>query len=310
MGVKASARAGKGRLGEGTGQAIRGRGQASLWPGQETGSPKPAAPPTSVVDAGSTREVRPRIRQNREQRVLQDFLMAESLLAVRLAEGVGSEKELEAILTEKLPQNSLETRARYAQSILRWFFADGPDGFVFQVWRAYRDESIERDILRVLYLRAEPIVGDCVTQALYPLAEGMSIPGTFFDGFLARRLGSADIPENTRKRLKTNLGKLGFLVRSRVHGDRLSAINSTRTAFLLLLHYLFAREEPRTVELSRLFADPFWKYLGIKSEDVVRAILRSADASRSIGKYVVADQLEQITTCYSLKELLSQRVVL
>ena len=236
--------------------------------------------------------------------------MAESLLAVTLAEGVGSDRELEAALTEKLPQNSLETRARYAQSILRWFFADGPDGFASQVWRAYRDESMQRDILRVLYLQAEPIVGDCVTQALYPLAEGMSIPGTFFDGFLARRLGSAEIPENTRKRLKTNLGKLGFLVRSRVRGDRLSSVNSTRTAFLLLLHHLFAPEEPRTIELSRLFADPFWKYLGIKSEDVVRAILRSADISRSIGKYVVADQLEQITTCYSVKELLSQRVIL
>ncbi len=236
--------------------------------------------------------------------------MTESLLAVRLAEGVGSDRELEALLTERLPQNSLETRARYAQSILKWFFADGPDSLASQVWRAYRDESIERDILRALYLRAEPIMGDCVAQALYPLADGMAIPGTFFDGFLAKRLGSQEIPGNTRKRLKTNLAKLGFLVRSRAHGDRLSAVNATRTGFLVLLHYLFAPEGPRTIELSRLFADQFWKYLGIKSEDAVRVILRSADASRSIGKYIVADQLEQITTCYSLNELLSQRVVL
>jgi hypothetical protein len=250
------------------------------------------------------------VRQNRQQRVLQDLLVRESLLAVTLAEGVRSERELETLLTEKLPQNSRETRERYAQSILRWFFADGPHGFVSQVWRAYRDESIQRDILRVVYLRAEPIMGDCVAQALYPLAEGMSIPSRFFDGFLAQRLGSPEIPGKTRERLKTNLRKLGFLSHSRTHGDRLSSISSTRTAFLLLLHHLLASEGPRTVELSRLFPDPFWKYLGLKSEDSVRAILRLADSARWIGKYVVADQLEQVTTCYSLEELLSRRAVL
>jgi len=153
--------------------------------------PGPSSSDSSEAESerGSQR-VRPRFRQNRQQRVLQDFLFTESLLAATLAEGAGSDRELEVLLTEKLPQNSRETRERYAQSILRWFFADGPHGFVSQVWRAYRDESIQRDILRVLYLQAEPIVGECVAQALYPLAEGMSVPSKFFDGFLAQRLAS------------------------------------------------------------------------------------------------------------------------
>jgi len=64
----------------------------------------------------------------------------------------------------------------------------------------------------------------------------------------------------------------------------------------------------RTVELRNLVANPFWKYLGFKSEDGVRALLREADAAGLVGKYVVADQLEQVTTCFTLDELLQRRV--
>ena len=48
------------------------------------------------------------------------------------------------------------------------------------------------------------------------------------------------------------------------------------------------------MELRRLLAGPYWKYLGFKSEDAVRAVFREADAAGILGKYVVADQLEQI----------------
>jgi hypothetical protein len=287
-----------------------GAEQTELWAAEASYRATASAGAIVVSLEAEEAVIKPRTRQNRRQRVLQDVLINEAILAARLAEGVRSARELESLLAERLPQNSRETRERYAQSILRWFFGDGPDGLVTQVWRAYQDESLQRDILRVLYLRAEPIVGDCVAEALYPLADGMFIPPSYFDAFLAQRLGSTDIPEKTRERLKVNLGKLGFLARSRSRGDRLRAINPSKTAFLIMLHHLFAPEEPRTVELNRLFADPFWKYLGLKSEDSVRSILRLADAGQWIGKYVVADQLEQVTTCYSLKGLLSRRPVL
>jgi hypothetical protein len=74
-----------------------------------------------------------------------------------------------------------------------------------------------------------------------------------------------------------------------------------------LIHHLFAPGGPRTVELRNLFAHPFWKYLGHKAEDAVRAVLRAADVAGLVGKYVVADQLEQVTTCLSLDELLARR---
>jgi hypothetical protein len=241
------------------------------------------------------------------QRTLQDLLFAEGLLAVRLSTPLGSIKALQSQLVSHLHQNSLETRNRYARSILRWFFPQGVESVVCHIWAAYNDESLVSDILRYFYLVAEPIMGACVSEALYPLEEGMLIPSHYFERFLRAHLGGEPSPK-TCQRLKTNLMKLGFLARARGKPDRLQPVVPTPTAFLILLHYLFAPNGPRTVELRRLFANPFWKYLGFKSEDTVRAVLRSADAAGVLGKYIVADQLEQVTTCLTLHDILARKV--
>src|SRR5262249_33599884 len=95
---------------------------------------------------------------------------------------------------------------------------------------------------------------------------------------------------------------------SRGKADRLTPVTPHKTSFLILLHHLFAHKSVRTVELRRMFANPFWKFLGYKSEDAVRNLLREADSVGVIGKYVVADQLEQVTTSFALDELLEKKV--
>ena len=50
--------------------------------------------------------------------------------------------------------------------------------------------------------------------------------------------------------------------------------------------------------------------VAVKVEDLLQEqakLLREADAARLLGKYVVADQLEQVTTCFSLRDLLKRR---
>jgi hypothetical protein len=255
--------------------------------------------------------MKPQARQSTEtkngQRTLQDLLFTEGLLAARLSAQLDSLEFLQAQLIHHLHQNSLETRSRYAQSILKWFFPDGVGSLMRHVWAAYNDESVASDILRYLYLASEPIMGACVAEALYPLEEGMLIPAHYFDRFLRDHL-SGEPPPKTRQRLKTNLMKLGFLARARGKPDRLQPVIPTHTAFLILLHHLFAPNEPRTVEIRHLLANPFWKYLGFKSEDAVRAVLRVADAAGVLGKYIVADQLEQVTTCLTLHDIFVQKV--
>ena len=245
--------------------------------------------------------------KNLERKTIQDILFNEGLLAVRASVAVSTLVELRDSLAQQLGQNSMETRIRYAQSILQWFFPDGLNGLARRVWMAYGDEGIEADILRYLYLAAEPVMGTCVAEALFPLENGMQIPPQYFDQFLKTFFGESP-PEKTRERLKSNLMKLGFLDRARGKPDRLKPVILARTSLLILLHHLFSRQGTRTVELRRLLADPFWKFLGYKSEDTVRAVLREANAADILGKYVVADQLEQVTTSMSADEFLTHKV--
>ncbi len=247
------------------------------------------------------------VGHGREQKTLQDALLVEGLLALRLSQEVHSTEELHETLVKRLGQNSMETRRRYAHSIERWFFPDGLNGLLPRVWRAYQEETIAMDLLRWSYLNQEPIMGQCVAEALFPCETGLVIPATYFDKFLQDHLGEP-ASEKTRKRLKTNLKKLGFLDRPKGNPDRLLPVATQKTSFLILVHHLFAAKAVRTVELRNLLANPFWRYLGYKSEDAVRALLREADASGLLGKYVVADQLEQVTTCFTLNELLGRKL--
>ncbi len=172
--------------------------------------------------------------------------------------------------------------------------------------KAYQDEAIALDLLRWSYLKREPIMGRCVAEALFPCETGLVIPATYFDRFLQDHLGEAP-PEKTRERLKSNLKKIGFLERAKGKPDRLLPVVPQKTSFLILIHHLFAAKAVRTVELRNLVTNPFWKYLGYKTEDTLRALLREADAAGLVGKYVVADQLEQVTTCFTLDEFLERR---
>ena len=240
-------------------------------------------------------------------KAIQDVLLAEGSLAVKLSAECQSLEQLQEVLIGRLGQNSIETRRRYVQSIGRWFFSDGIDGLLRRAWLTYGDEAILTDLLRWSFLEQEPVMGASVAEALFPLENGIAIPPTYFDKFLGDYLGEAP-PEKTRERLKTNLKKLGFLERSRGKPDRLTPVVPQKTSFLILLHHLFAPKSVRTIELLHLFANPFWKWIGYKSEDVVRILLRESDAAGVVAKYVVADQLEQVTTCFAFNELLERRV--
>jgi hypothetical protein len=259
------------------------------------------SPAEEIVSDSSTRQ------SLTIRKVIQDVLLAEGLAAVKMSVECQSLEQLQEALHNRLGQNSLETRKRYSQSILKWFFRDGLDGLLRNVWSAYGDEEIIVDLLRYSYLTYEPVIGSCVADSLFPLENGIAVPASYFDKFLSDFLGEPP-PERTRERLKINLKKLGFLERSKGKPDRLTSVVPQKTSFLILLHHLFAPRAVRTVELRNLFTNPFWKYLGYKTEDAVRNLLREADATKVIGKYVVADQLEQVTTCFTYEELLKGKI--
>ena len=244
----------------------------------------------------------------RPQHTLQDYLPQESLLAVKVAQHATSLEMLREQLTTSLPQNSGETRHRYVESLMRWFFRDGLDGLATQVWRRYQNTELQSAIHRYLYLTAEPIMGTCVSVVLARLADGILVPGEYLGTNTAKVL-QHEVSPRTQQRLLANLRKLGLLERG-TNGDRVITPPINKTALLLALHHAFAVDAPRTIEFSTLAENPFWRYIGLRSEDTMRDFLKEAEHGGWLGKYVVADRLEQVTTCHTLTELLEKGVSL
>lgn len=241
------------------------------------------------------------------KKTISDLHFPEAIFAVKESIACRDLKELQACLVSRLGQNSHETRVRYARFVIRWFFADGLNGIARKTWVAYQDEKILTDILRYLYLANEPVMGACVSECLFPVELGMRLPASLFERFLSSHYGGVQTKKTTQ-RLKSNLMRLGVLERGPGEDYKLVGVNPSKTSLLLLTHYIFASAEPRTIELRTLLANPFWKYIGLKREDDVRSVFREADAVGCIGKYVVADQLEQATTNLTLDSLLSSKV--
>lgn len=242
-----------------------------------------------------------------EIRGIQDLLWKEALLALSQIESHAGDAGFQEYLQEHLPQNSLETRTRYAQSLMRWFFPDGVRGLVGQVLLSYRDQSMAAEMLRYLYLRAEPMVGAAVADALFPIAENAVIPGSYLTNFIRGRFGD-NTPDKSIKRIKANLRKLGFLARGKGDKDMLRAMAPSATGFLVALHHVFALNEAGSVEFKRITDDCFWKYLGFKSEDRLRVILKESLGKGLIAKYLVADRIESIAFRYSFEEFVGRRM--
>lgn len=240
---------------------------------------------------------------SRPQTTLQDVVFKESLAAVSHAEAVVEITELREVLGAGLPQNSEITRLRYADSLIKWFFRDGLNGLALSAWRAYRDFSIQSAIHRYLYLSAEPIMAASVSVVLPRLQQGIVAPSQYLISNTEKAIGH-ELVLLSQKRLLANLRKLGFLEKTST-GDRIAAPPFNPTATLLCLHHTFSVEAAKTIEFAHIEANPFWYFTGLRNADELRDFLRGADHAGLIGKYVVADRLEQITTSYGWRELIS-----
>ncbi|MCX6880256.1 MAG: hypothetical protein NTW21_41595 [Verrucomicrobia bacterium] len=242
----------------------------------------------------------------RPQRTLQEVLFRESLSALPQIEGISRVDELRAALAAGLPQNSEITRFRYAESLMKWFFRDGLDGLALTAWKNYRDLLLQASIHRYLYLSTEPIMATCVTGVLPRLQEGIIAPSAYLIGNTEKIIGH-ELVAKSRKRFLSSLRKLSFLEKTPT-GDRVASPPVNKTATLLAMHHAFAVNGPKTIEVAQIEANPFWYFTGIRNSDQLRDFLREADHAGAIGKYVVADRLEQITTSMGLAELLERKV--
>ena len=256
--------------------------------------------PTNLQVSNRHRPVKPC-----SKRYLQDILWKESLLAVQVSMDCQTIAELVARLPERLPQNSAVTRQRNTNTIVSRFFpAEEIDQLPRQILRLYEDENLLAAVMRVLFLEAEPLVGQLVAERLTRLSAGTALPKDFFVQYTLEALGKRE--PHVSHRCCTAARVLGWTIvdKKRYY---VAQQNPNETAALLILHYRYA-PTPRVIDLKAMLAEPTWKYLGFSDEDAVRGFMRKLEQRRLIARYATADRLEQVTTRYALESLLERKV--
>ena len=236
---------------------------------------------------------------------LQDFPWKESIQAVKDSLRFDSYPAFVEHVFNTLPQNSPQTRRRYTNLIGHWFFPDrqlpSPSS---RVWAAYGDEKVLRDVMRVCVLSQEPVVAAFIERFILPAPPGTELQAGVFRAYIEETYGG--FKRQSRQRLTRTLRELGFIARI---GQTWFAqtISRPATALLILLHERFA-PTPRIVSLAQILAAPLWWQVGYHAPDEVRETLHDAAAAGLIARFVTVDQLEQVTTRYTLDEWLARRL--
>lgn len=223
---------------------------------------------------------------------------------------------LMAYLREHLPYSARSVRDRYANEIARLSYEDdGVFSLPRAVWLAYGDEALLQRVLIALWLLRIPSLQRFIVEEVASTPAGERLSHERLQAFVERYDIGGSIKQN-HERIPRWLAVAGLVERSRVTGPgsqnaakqmRVAAPPFDATAFLILLHSSLA-PTPRTVTVESILEHPFWRCLGGREARQVREALVAAEAKGGIDRYTRVDQLEQVTTRYSLGQLLERKV--
>ena len=241
----------------------------------------------------------------RRRFTVQPCTYARGLTAVKMADEYETLDDLRPNLEEALPFNSSATRKRYCSRIIGWTLAEGGlNSIGAKAWRAYGDEKLVNQILKERYLVYHSTVGGFVLEDFVGMPPGSEFLSDAVENYLARE--NVGAPSNSFTDLRLTMRDLGF-IRKRGRKYEVCETALPHTAFLALLHYHLARK-PSTISVSEILAHPFWRYLGGRDESEVRAALSGAAAVDAISRYSAVDGLEQVSTRFSLEEMLQRQI--
>jgi hypothetical protein len=235
---------------------------------------------------------------------LQSFPLEAGIQAIKDSVNFTDFEAFYSHLLENLPQNSPGTRKRYASLVVRWLFPDRKLGGILpRAWQTYRDDRLLLELARVTVLEVEPVIARFVTEVVQSMSVGEDFDQAQARDFITSIFGA--FKQDSYKRLLFSTKHLGFLERMSSNDWIVAAVPLPADALLILLHARLA-PTPRIVRLSDVLAEPFWRYLGLRQPDEVRAILHDAHAAGLLARYSTVDQLEQVTTRYTLDEYLGR----
>lgn len=239
--------------------------------------------------------------------MIQELPWLPALQAIRDSAAFEDYAAFRTHLGQTLPFNSMYTRERYALTIQKYLFPGGSLNVVARrAWAAYQDEVILEDLARYQLAIGEPTLARFIVTRLASRAPGSAVNHAFLEDFVQ------EIDPKGRAKMVERLGimvrRIGLIVRE--HGqDVVAQPRPAKTSLLILVHHLFA-PTPRIVTIGEILESPFWRYLGYREEEAVRRILHEASGQGLLARYAIVDQLEQITTRYTLDQWFSRAVTL
>jgi len=201
--------------------------------------------------------------------------------------------------------NSQESRARYSRAMATRFRR--LDSQVLLNFHQLVKDGISGEIIeqiwRILFCKVEAIFSQIYLDLIWPREAGRSISRNEIRSYI-----QTSFPQQSKMLYEVLIlcfNHAGYLS---PHGKQdliIVGFANLEDALIIATHLLLARE-PRTIKISEIEANPYWKFLGYKKFDHVRVAFRNAEAKGMIMRYAVVDHLEQITTRYTWLELLAK----
>jgi hypothetical protein len=236
---------------------------------------------------------------------LQSYPYASGVQAIKECRQFTTFDEFYHHLVEDLPQNSPQTRKRFASLIVRWFFPERSlDGLLPRIWATYQDNQLLLDLMRVTTLEMEPVIARFVTDVIMPFEPGDRFPVELARNYIISTYQG--YKKDSYDRLLVTVRSLRLLSR-RADAWIVNAVPRPANALLILLHTRLA-PTPRIVRVSDLLEQPFIQYLGFRESDSVRGVLRDAASAALLARYSVVDQLEQVTTRFDADAYIVNRL--
>ena len=201
--------------------------------------------------------------------------------------------------------NSRESRARYSRAIATRFRR--LDSQVLLNFHGIANAGISSEIIeqiwRILFCKVEAIFSQIYLDLIWPREAGSSISRNEIRSYI-----QTSFPQQSKilyEMLVLCLNHAGYLSPQGKQDLIIVGFANLEDA-LIIATYLLLAGEPRTIKISEIEADSYWKFLGYKKFDHVRVAFRNAEAKGTIMRYAVVDHLEQITTRYTWPEFLTK----
>jgi len=264
----------------------------------------PTPPVEPSADAHQAPQLKERTRSVKQpgQKTLQDILWSETLQAIRLSTTCSSVLDLVHRLRDELPQNSPISRERHTATVLSRFFPGIEIRTLPTRVAAECSEETLAAVVAPLLLIAEPVLGLLFAERLHPIPAGSNLPPDFFVRF-ANEAVAADV-KHVAGRCANAARSLGWTSRVQRKTSRIQAPVNFWAA-VLVFHHVYA-PTPGIVDVSRVLAEPIWKYLAFSDPDAVRSWLRDLERQGLIARYSRVDRLEQVTTRHDLDTLIQK----